>query len=181
MNNKVNKDDLYKNLDNINQWINNSDNKTSIILGFIGIFITVIFTNNDMTKYMIKILNNCFNKVIFSDILYFIFLFVAAFITMYGIFLLVKVLIPTLRMKNGRNKSYIFFGSIAKYDNYIEYKNDLLNATENDLIDDLSNQIYQNSLIANNKYKNYTKGVKYFLIGFISTIIMYGIGILIYL
>lgn len=33
---KCNKEDLYKNLDITNSWINNSDNKASIMIAFLG-------------------------------------------------------------------------------------------------------------------------------------------------
>lgn len=178
---KINKEELYKRLDNINQWINNCDTKASVILGAIGILVTIAFTNSDIVRYMIKILFNCFNKVIFSDILYFLFLTFFSIMTVYGIFLLLKVLIPTLKMKGNNHKSYLYFGSIAKYDGYLEYKKDLLDASENDIIDDLLNQIYQNSLIATNKYQNYVRGVRLFIFGFVGFVTLYVIGLIIYL
>ena len=181
MSKKINKDELYKRLDSINQWINNCDSKTSVMIGFIGVLVTIIFTNSEIIHYLVKILSNCFTKVIFSDILFFIFLLSFALMIIYGIALLLKVLIPTLKMKSNKHKSYLYFGSIAKYDSYVEYKNDLLCATENDIIDDLLNQIYQNSLIATNKYHNYTKGVKTFILGFVGFVILYIIGLIIYL
>ena len=52
---------------------------------------------------------------------------------------------------------------------------------EDDILDDLLNQIYLNSIICNQKFINFAKGIKIFLIGLIGTIIMYIIGILIYL
>lgn len=84
-------------------------------------------------------------------------------------------------MKACNIKSYLFFGSIAQYSSYEQYKNDVLNANEDDIIDDLLNQVYQNSIICNNKYKNFNVGIKYFIIGFVGAIIMYNLGILIYL
>mgnify|MGYP006921248597 CR=1 FL=1 len=33
------KDDSYQKLEMINQWINNSDSKSSIVLGLVGIFL----------------------------------------------------------------------------------------------------------------------------------------------
>ena len=48
MKNKITKEDLYKNLDIINQWINNSDNKAAINLGLVGILLTIIFTNGNV-------------------------------------------------------------------------------------------------------------------------------------
>ena len=75
---------------------------------------------------------------------------------------------------------FIYFGSICKYSNFKEYKKDLLKANEDDILDDLLNQIYLNSIICNQKFINFAKGIKFFLKGLIGTIIMYIIGILIY-
>lgn len=50
MNEKNIKEDSYKNLEIINEWINNSDNKTSIVLGIVGIILTIIFSNGSITN-----------------------------------------------------------------------------------------------------------------------------------
>ena len=39
MKKQKNIDDAYKKLEMINQWINNSDSKSSIVLGLVGIFL----------------------------------------------------------------------------------------------------------------------------------------------
>ena len=144
MKNKITKEDLYKNLDIINQWINNSDNKAAIILGLVGILLSIC-------------------------------------VCIFGLYTLIKVLIPTLKMKTYRTKSYMFFGSIASYFSFNEYKEGLLKSTEEDILDDLLNQVYQNSIICNEKFVNFSKGIKYFLGGFVSMLILYCIGILVYL
>ena len=181
MKNKVTKEDLYKNLDIINQWINNSDNKASIVLSFVGILLTIIFTTGTTLLQAIKIVKAIFLNTNFSDILYLIFFLGAICFCILGLYDLIKVLIPTLKMKTDRTKSYMFFGSIACYDSFKDYKEDLLKSTEEDIFDDLLNQVYQSSIICKKKYANFAKGIKYFLVGFISVLIMYYIGILIYL
>lgn len=181
MKNKVTKEDLYKNLDIINQWINNSDNKASIILGLVGILLTIIFTTGNVTSQTAKIMKDIFLNINFSDILYLIFFLESICVCILGLCDLIKVLIPTLKMKTNRIKSYMFFGSIACYVSFKEYKEDLLKSTEEDIFEDLLNQVYQNSIICNKKYTNFAKGIKYFLMGFVSTLIIYCIGIFIYL
>jgi len=52
--NKCNKDDIYKNLENINSWINNSDTKASIVLGLNGVILSIIFTNIKIHIAIIK-------------------------------------------------------------------------------------------------------------------------------
>ncbi len=181
MKNKVTKEDLYKNLDVINQWINNSDNKASIILGLVGILLTIIFTTGNITSQTTKIMKELFLNTNFSDILYLIFFLGSICVGILGLCDLIKVLIPTLKMKTNKIKSYMFFGSIACYTSFNEYKEDLLKSTEEDVFEDLLNQVYQNSIICNKKYENFAKGIKYFLVGFVSTLILYCIGVFIYL
>lgn len=181
MKNKVTKEDLYKNLDVINQWINNSDNKASIILGLVGILLTIIFTTGNITSQTTKIMKELFLNTNFSDILYLIFFLGSICICILGLCDLIKVLIPTLKMKTNKIKSYMFFGSISCYTSFNEYKEDLLKSTEEDIFEDLLNQVYQNSIICNKKYENFAKGIKYFLVGFVSALILYCIGVFIYL
>lgn len=73
------------------------------------------------------------------------------------------------------------FFSIAQYFNYKEYRDEYLKVNDDDIIDDLLNQIYQNSIISNKKYISFTNEVRYFLLGFVSLLIIYGLGLLIYL
>lgn len=75
----------------------------------------------------------------------------------------------------------LFFFSIAQYFNYKEYRDEYLKVNDDDIIDDLLNQIYQNSIISNKKYISFTNEVRYFLLGFVSLLIIYGLGLLIYL
>lgn len=178
---KIAKEDLYKNLDNVNQWINSCDSKTSIILGLIGILLTIIFTNSSLINNLLIIIENNLKNINFCDILYLFFLAGALFTFFYGLGLLISVLIPIIKPGKKNIKSYTFFGSVSQYETFKEYKEDLLSATEEERNNDLLNQIYQNSIICNKKHCNYTKGVKYLGLGFINVIIMYIIGIIVYL
>ena len=122
MKNKVTKEELYKNLDIINQWINNSDNKAAIILGLVGILLTIIFTTGNVLSQTIKIIKAIFLNINFSDILYLLFFLGSICVCILGLWFLIEVLIPTLKMKTNRTKSYMFFGSIASYSSFKEYK-----------------------------------------------------------
>ena len=97
----------------------------------------------------------------------------------------VDLMIKSLQGIKGINKypddikNKYFLGDINF--NYKEYKDEYLKANYDDIIDDLLNQIYQNSIISNKKYISFTNGVRYFLLGFVSLLIIYGLGLLIYL
>ena len=181
MNKKNIKEDSYKKLEIINEWINNSDNKTSIVLGIVGIILTIIFSNGSITNNLLKIIYGIILDINFDDILYIIIFILLICFCIYGLYCLIKVLIPTLKIKFKNTKSFIYFGSICKYSNFKEYKKDLLKANEDDILDDLLNQIYLNSIICNQKFINFARGINFFFFFLIGTIIMYIIGILIYL
>ena len=55
----------YKNLENINIWINNSDTKSSIMLGLVGVVFTILFSNSKFIDSMIKVVTNCCVKITF--------------------------------------------------------------------------------------------------------------------
>lgn len=181
MKKQKNIDDAYKKLEMINQWINNSDSKSSIVLGLVGIIFTIVFTNTNFINNIERIISEISKHIIFSDVLYIIFFIISIVCCLYGIWSLIKVLVPTIKSKNVKIKSYLFFGSIAQYSNYKEYKEEFLKANDDDIIDELLNQIYQNSIICNKKYINFTNGLKYFLLGFVSSLIIFELGVLIYL
>lgn len=181
MKKQKNIDDAYKKLEMINQWINNSDSKSSIVLGLVGILFTIVFTDTNFINNIERIISEISEHIIFSDVLYIIFFIISIVCCLYGIWSLIKVLVPTIKSKNMKIKSYLFFGSIAQYSNYKEYKDEYLKANDDDIIDDLLNQIYQNSIISNKKYISFTNGLRYFLLGFVSSLIIYGLGLLIYL
>jgi hypothetical protein len=175
------KDDSYQKLEMINQWINNSDSKSSIVLGLVGIFFIIVFTNTSFINNILEIIKKISEHIIFSDVLYIMFFIVLVIFRIYGIWALIKVLVPTIKLKNVKIKSYLLFESIAQYSNYKEYKDEYLKVSDDDIIDDLLNQIYQNSIICNKKYISFTNGLRYFLFGFASPLIIYGLGLLIYL
>ena len=71
--NNYNKEDIYKNLDNIISWINNSEVKASIALGLFGVIITVLFTNDSIIKKYTDLLKEVIKNINFSDVLYILF------------------------------------------------------------------------------------------------------------
>ena len=84
MNKKNIKDDSYKKLEIINEWINNSDNKTSIVLGIVGIILTIIFSNGSITNNLLKIVNEIILDINFDDVLYIIIFILLICFCIYG-------------------------------------------------------------------------------------------------
>lgn len=178
---KYSKEDCYKNLENMNAWICNSDTKTSIVIGLLGIIITVLLTNNGFINNYIDIFEIVFKNIDFSDVLYTILTMISFVMIFFGIYKLIKVLIPTLNLKNGIIKpSHLFFGSIANFESYTDFKMSLDKETDDDIIDDILNQVYINSKICVSKFINFKSGLKYSLLGIILFIALFIIGFLIY-
>ena len=84
MNKKEIKDNAYKNLEIINEWINNSDNKTSVALDLIGILLTILFTTRNLFEKITKIISSIFSKIDFSDILFLIIFAISICFFVYG-------------------------------------------------------------------------------------------------
>lgn len=174
-------DDAYRNLENINSWINNSDTKASIILGLVGILLTINFSNNGFVENVLEIVGKCIKEISFSDILYLCFVIASIVFFCYGLYNLLKVLVPTLKTNIKLKKnSIIYFGSISNYSSCQEFKSQVYDIKGKDLLDDLLNQIYINSNICNIKFKNFCNGIKYSIIGYVLFIILFLIGLLIY-
>lgn len=175
------KEDGYRNLENINSWINNSDTKASILLGLIGVFLTMLFSDSSFFKKIFAILNNALSKITFSDILYLIFIILSIILFLLGVFKLFKVLVPTLKIKiNSKRNSILYFGSISEHQNCKDFKLSVLEIEEEDLIDDILNQIYINSTICKNKFDNFTFGFKYSIFGMILFCVLFIIGLIVY-
>lgn len=97
-------------------FIVNCDNKSSIVLAFIGVILTIILTNDGL-KGIFKIIKKCIEVKTFSNILYLLFLGISIYIMLYGIYNLGKVLIAKVSQKAdglGERNSNIFLQVFKK-------------------------------------------------------------------
>lgn len=174
------KDDAYKTLDITNMWIENVDSKISYALAFIGILLGFIITKDkpiDIGDTVVDILektsvflaspNRVFNITIEKNILALVLLTALTTTAIISIIYLLIALKGNIGLdehnEDGLNiESNIFWGSISKK-RYIDFKNEVININENDLINDIISQIFINSKICNKKFKNYNKGIKYII------------------
>lgn len=172
-------------LETISTWINNCDTKASTILALLGIILTLVFTN-DGIKLAYIIVQKAVQSKTFSDIFY-LLVWGCTFLTLlYGLYSLISVLIGRINRKIYKQQgltidSRIFFGAISDNATYEEFKQKALDASEESYINDLLSQIYINSKIANQKFKNYNRGLKIAIIGFVLFIIMFLLGVYIYI
>lgn len=171
-------------LDRINGWINGCDSKAGTVLALTGVLLTIIFTNDGMAE-MYKVLQNIFAPANFCTVIYIVFLGSPVFMLCYGIVRLILTLVARIdaniyQQPGLITDSVLFFGKISDRASYQVFQNDILSIKKDDYLKDLLSQVYINSKIANEKYVNYNKGIKWTIIGFIAFIVMFLIGIYLY-
>lgn len=144
-----------KNLDRAQNWIQNADQKISIFLALTGTISTFSL------PYLFKV----FPKDGFLGILFFIATLI--FLTM-SFCKSIKAIKPNIS-KSKKQKSMIYFGDIASI-TLEQYKNRIKDFSKEDYRDDLTNQIYICSKIANNKHSLFSDSVVYFILSLTSVI-----------
>ena len=159
-------DEMERCLDRTNMWIGNCDQKASFLLALVGVVITIIFTcgaaskiNDVLVSPLITYWKNdigsfCFWRMV--DALLLIAGMALVFVSM--IYLLLCLMAKTdysqFQQPGMEQRSHLFYGHIASmtYDEFCH--------TTVDKFNDLRSQVYTNSIICNDKFKNYRKGAK---------------------
>lgn len=177
--NKCNKEDLYKNLDITNSWINNSDNKASIMIAFLGFSLFELCKNTNYINCIINILQKCISNINFSDCLFILFMGISFVFIILGLYKLLKVLIPSLKNNKTLPESLIYYGYISSIEQS-DYRKMVKEATEEKVINDLINQNYINSKICFKKFNNFKYGTFFIFLGIVTNIIMVMLGTIIY-
>lgn len=157
-------DEMERCLDRTNMWIGNCDQKASFLLALVGVVITIIFTSGATSKIMEVLVNPfiaywrdnvgsfCFWRTL--DAVLLIVGLVLAFVSMmYLLFsLMAKTVYSRFQQPGMEQKSHLFYGHIASmsYDEFCHSNVDKFN--------DMRSQVYTNSIICSDKFKNYKIG-----------------------
>ena len=165
------KEDLQYTLDTVNSWLNNCDQKAGMLLAVFGVAITVLVTS-DFIKELRTYIFGPFveywttdSQLAFSMGRFSVFclLVTATGMLITSCYYLFEAITANtdygkMRQNNPRmvGKSYLFFGSISGM-TYDEFRSDRV-----DFKEDLKSQIYTNSKIAVAKFRNYNKGLFWF-------------------
>lgn len=164
-------------LNNIISWINNVDNKISIILAFmvvfLGFFVTTININLiDKIKlaFEMGLINVTIIQYIKGALILALYITSTIAILLFLKALLSKINIKKYKQNNLKKNSNIFFGSIAKMQ-YKDYLKEIFNQTEKDKLNDIYSQIYINSIICFKKFKYYNCGIYFSMVTIIIFII----------
>ena len=165
--NSVSFDDqqLKDNLDRVNMWIGNCDQKASFILAIIGVVLGICFTSDSLVFIKSDIVSPVISAIDNSTTISLLTIFEALLLLMLFAFLIMSVfrMIFALRAKTDLQKlsqpgmesnSMLHYQTIANmtYREFCEKEVHILN--------DLRSQFYVNSCICTSKFENYKKGVK---------------------
>lgn len=170
--------ELNTRLERVNNWINNCDQKASILLAFVGAISTVLCTSDLISSgrdtivkpFMDYWLNDIPSEFSFRNLL----LFVILILIVYNGFLMVKFLLLVLKPKtkiaelDSNSVSSFTCGSALHYQviaqkDFKTFSQQCFQQTEEQYLNDLCSQIYCNSIICNDKFENYKSGLHHFV------------------
>ncbi|MCH5242704.1 MAG: hypothetical protein J1F67_09840 [Muribaculaceae bacterium] len=161
----VYKDEITSDIhDQIIRWTENCDTKSSIILAFIGVILSILFTSefilNTLTEQIHNIIIYYCNKIgDFSLRSTLMFVTLISFLIL--VFISCNFLIKSLKANiNCSEDSLLFFGKIAQFTKE-EYINKFRDTSEIDLKLDKLSQIYICAKICMNKFFYYNKSITY--------------------
>lgn len=156
---------LKENLDRVNMWIGNCDQKASFILAIIGVVLSICFTSdsfkfikNDIVNPIVSALENSTSisvlTILEALLLLFIFLFLIMSIFRMIFALRAKTDLQKLSQPGMETYSMLHYQTIANmtYQEFCENEVHVLN--------NLRSQFYVNSCICTSKFENYKRGVK---------------------
>lgn len=146
-------------------WIENCDNKNSIVFGIVGIIFTIFITSDSISR-LVSNIEESINNFSLINLIY--LLAVASTVTLLTLSVnyLSKALISNIDVKNINKEniitdSLLHFGTIDELDSNDDYINKIKATDKTDYLKDLTSQILINSHIATVKFKNYNQGVKF--------------------
>ena len=169
-------DDEFKTLEIINFWIANCDTKTSILLAIYGVVLSLSLSS-DKIRLLRNIVVACFATQSMGNVLYFIFLLTSIGIFFFGLYKLIRVLLPKIDLQN---PSVMFFGSVARIPSLNEYKLKVDTISDEELHKDLLGQIYAAAKICNQKFQNQKAGLLFSMVGLMLFAILVLLGTIVF-
>ena len=162
-----------KKLEMVNQWISNCDTKSSFILTFYGVIITIIFTSSTRDDIVDTLHLSVADKINLKSIILFTslilvlaFMFSIAATGFYILQTLKGRIDPEVYRQQCLNtNSNIFFGTIASKA-FATFKKETNEEDEDAYLNDINSQIFINSKIATEKFKNYNSSLFWMVISF---------------
>lgn len=174
---------MYNTLERTNLWIGNCDTKASIIIGTIGVVLSVFLSNKYAAK-LTETVSYMMKNISFLNSLYLVGILVSLSFIIWGICSLIGVLISStkttsLKEEGLQASSILFFATIAKNQSYMKYRNKVDVITEEELRNDLISQIYLCSKVCDRKFKRYKTGLIVSVTGFGIFLCLFLVGLII--
>lgn len=169
----ITKDELTLRLDRVNGWINNCDQKSSILLAIEGVVLTILCTSDYISFIHQQLIFPIYNYYetgngvfsIINTVQLFILaaMFILIFLSIFYSLQVIKGTIDTNLFKQPglTEKSLLHFTTISNR-SFNVFKNYIANQSEESMLNDLYSQVYINSSICNNKFKYHKKSVRCF-------------------
>lgn len=176
----IKKDEAIDILDRTIGFIENCDNKASIMLGIFAAIVALVFSTDGVVEIKRIVTIAIINKS-FCSVLFLLFWGISFLTLIIGIYYFISTLTAKIDCadmveENLELDSKIFFRNIAKNNTYIQYKAKLLGLSDIDLLNDLISQIYINSCICSKKFDKYALGLKLSTIGYGAFLVIWAIG-----
>lgn len=147
---------LQSELNRVSEWIKFADKKTAFLTAYYSVIFGLMISQKD------PILNNLTNYEKWMFGFYVVILIGVIFSFLIGIFFLFKSIFP--RIKNSfTDKSLFYFGHIASM-KFVDYSKEIEKLTEDEAKKQVIEQIYTNSIIADQKMKNVQNSIKSFIV-----------------
>nr|WP_144925603.1 Pycsar system effector family protein [Paenibacillus bovis] len=168
----MDKEDLYKQLDKVDDWINNADTKLGVVLAFIGVFSGFIISNDRLNRNVGNLLDSGTKVEQFVVIL---LIYLTSISLLLSIFMCIRGL---MAKTNNSKKTLLFWGHVKEFKDYETFKRFKEQQSEEELKSDLYNQIHTNSVIVYNKFYRFRWSVIFTLISLSAYISIYFFSIL---
>ena len=165
-------DELQNRLDRVIGWINNCDQKASILLAFIGVAFPSLISSDFTIKVYQEIISDLIHYWKEGEGNFSCIRCICSLCTILSILLFGASIYCILNTLSGRvsssdfkepgltTESLVFFGSISSME-YKVCKKSLRNQSEEEIINDLMSQLYVNSKICAIKFESYNKALRY--------------------
>ena len=153
----IDRNELEARLDRVNSWINNCDQKSSILLAIEGVVLTILCTSdyiNFIHQHLILPIYNYYETG--NGAAMFILIFLSVFYSLQVIKGTVDI--KLFKQSGLTEKSLLHFTTISNR-GFNEFKKDIANQSEESMLNDLYSQVYINSSICDNKFKYHKKSV----------------------
>ncbi len=166
----IGRNELETRLDRVNSWINNCDQKSSILLAIEGVGLTMLCTSDYISFLHQQLIlprynyyetgNGVFSIINTVQLSILVAMFILVFLSVFYSLQVIKGTTDTKLFKQPglTEKSLLHFTTISNR-SFNVFKNDTVNQSEESMLNDLYSQVYINSFICDNKFKYHKKSV----------------------